>query len=135
IEFGPETNLLWKTELPAGLSSPWVWGDRIFLTAAEDGKLLAVAVNRTDGKILWRQAVAADKPREIHKKNHPAAATPATDGKSVCVYHAGWGLVAYDFNGRELWRKPMTGLLTRNCSGTSPAMLEGKLVLNCDVEE
>jgi outer membrane protein assembly factor BamB len=135
IEFGPDTNLLWKVEVPAGLSSPCVWGDRIFLTAAEEGKLLAFAVNRIDGKLLWRQAVAADKPREIHKKNHPAAATPATDGKSVCVYHAGWGLVAYDFNGRELWRKRMSGLLTRNGSGTSPAMLEGKLVLNCDVEE
>jgi outer membrane protein assembly factor BamB len=135
IEFGPGTNLLWKTEVPAGFSSPCVWGDRIFLTAAEDGKLLTLAVNRRDGKVLWRQAVAADKPREIHKKNHLAAATPATDGKSVGVYHATFGLIAYDFDGRELWRKPMPGLLARNGSGTSPAMLGGRLVLNCDVEE
>ena len=135
VEFGPGTNLLWKTETPAGLSSPCVWGDRIFLTAVEEGKLVTLAVNRRDGKILWRQGIAADKPRELHKKNNPAAATPATDGKSVCVYHAGWGLVAYDFGGRELWRKPLPGLLARNGSGTSPAMLDGKLVLNCDVEE
>jgi len=135
VEFGPGTNLLWKTKVPAGLSSPCVWGDHIFLTAAEDGKLLTLALNRRDGKILWRQTVTADKPRELHKKNHPAAATPATDGKSVCVYHAGFGLIAYDFDGRELWRKPMPGLLARNGSGTSPAMLDGKLVLNCDVEE
>jgi outer membrane protein assembly factor BamB len=135
VELGPSTNLLWKTEVPAGLSSPCVWGDRIFLTAAEDGKLLTLAVNRRDGQILWRQAVTADKPRELHKKNHLAAATPATDGKSVCVYHAGFGLVAYDFEGRELWRKPMQGFLARNGSGTSPAMLDGRLVLNCDIEE
>jgi outer membrane protein assembly factor BamB len=135
IEFGPGTNLLWKTGIPAGLSSPCVWGDRIFLTATEDGKLVTLAVNRRDGRILWRQAVTADKPRELHKKNHAAAATPATDGKSVCIYHAGFGLVAYDFDGRELWRKPMPGLLARNGSGTSPAMLDGRLVLNCDVEE
>jgi outer membrane protein assembly factor BamB len=135
IEFGPATNLLWKVEVPGGFSSPCVWGDRIFLTATEEGKLVTLAIGRRDGKILWQQAVAADKPREIHKKNNPAAATPATDGKSVCVYHAGWGLIAYDFEGRELWRKPMPGLLARNGSGTSPAMLDGKLVLNCDVEE
>ena len=135
VEFGSDTNLLWKTEVPAGLSSPCVWGDRIFLTAVEEGKLITLAVNRRDGKILWRQGIAADKPREIHKKNHPAAATPATDGKSVCVYHAGWGLITYDFKGREVWRKPLPGLLARNGSGTSPAMLDGKLVLNCDVEE
>src|SRR5262245_13641671 len=30
VEFGPTTNLLWKTELPAGFSSPCVWEDRIF---------------------------------------------------------------------------------------------------------
>jgi outer membrane protein assembly factor BamB len=135
LEFGPETNLLWKVEVPAGLSSPCVWDDRIFLTAVEDGKLVTLAVNRRDGKILWRQGITADKPRELHKKNNPAAATPATNGKSVGVYHAGWGLVAYDFDGHELWRKPMPGLLTRNGSGTSPAMLDGRLVLNCDVEE
>jgi outer membrane protein assembly factor BamB len=135
VEFGPGTNLIWKAEVPAGLSSPCIWGDRIFLTAAEDGKMLTLAVNRTDGKILWRQAVSADKPKEIHKRNHPAAATPATDGKSLCVYHATFGLVAYDFEGRELWRKPMPGLLARNGSGTSPAMVDGRLVLNCDVEE
>jgi len=135
VEFGPGTNQLWKAEVPAGLSSPCVWGDRIFLTAAEDGKMLTLAVNRLDGKILWRQAVTADKPKEIHKKNHPAASTPATDGKNVCVYHATFGLVAYDFDGHELWRKPMAGLLARNGSGTSPAMVDGRLVLNCDVEE
>jgi hypothetical protein len=51
VEFGPTTNLLWKTEVPPGVSSPCVWGDRIFLTAAEDGKLLTLAVNRRDGQI------------------------------------------------------------------------------------
>lgn len=135
VECGPDTNFLWKTEVPSGLSSPCVWSERIFLTGAEDGKLLTFAVNRGDGKMLWRQAVAVDKPRELHKKNHPAAATPATDGRSVSVYHAGWGLVAYDFNGHEFWRKPLPGLLARNGSGTSPAMFDGRLVLNCDVEE
>src|SRR5262249_38641572 len=69
VEFGPGTNLLWKIEVPAGLSSPCVWGDRIFLTAADAGKMLTLAVNRSDGKILWRKEVSADKPKEIHKKN------------------------------------------------------------------
>jgi outer membrane protein assembly factor BamB len=135
VEFGPNTNLLWKTAVPSGVSSPCLWGDHIFLTAAEDGKLLTLAVDRRNGKILWRKAEAVEKPRELHKENHPAAATPATDGRSVCVYHAMFGLIGYDFNGRELWRQPMPGLLARNGSGTTPAMLGSRLVLNCDVEE
>lgn len=135
VEFGPGTNLLWKVEVPAGLSSPCIWSNHIFLTASEDGKLVTLAVDRSNGKPLWKNGVAAEKPRELHKKNHAAAATAATDGRSVCVYHAGWGLVAYDFEGRERWRKPMPNLYARNGSGTSPALLGGRLVLNCDVEE
>ena len=135
VEFGAGTNLLWKTEVPPGLSSPCIWKDMIFMTSSDEGGLSTFAVLRANGGLAWKQTVEAPKPREIHKKNHAAAATPATDGKTVCVYHATFGLVAYDFSGRELWRKPMPGLLTRNGSGTSPAMIEGRLILNCDVEE
>ena len=31
-EFGPQKNVLWRTELPVGKSSPVLVGDRIFLT-------------------------------------------------------------------------------------------------------
>jgi len=31
-EFGPSKNLLWKTPVSSGHSSPVIWGDRIFLT-------------------------------------------------------------------------------------------------------
>src|SRR5438046_163518 len=33
VEFGPGKRVLWKQALPAGHSSPVIWGDRIFLTA------------------------------------------------------------------------------------------------------
>jgi outer membrane protein assembly factor BamB len=135
VEFSADTNLLWKTAVAKGFSSPCVWNDRIFLTAVEGDKLVTFCVNAGNGKVLWNQAVPVDKPREIHKKNSPAAATPATDGQRVCVYHATFGLLAYDFDGRELWRKPIVGVFARNGSGTSPAMLDGRLLLNCDVEE
>ena len=39
-EFGPKTNVLWKTELPEGKSSPVLAGDRIFLTASDGDDLL-----------------------------------------------------------------------------------------------
>ena len=42
IHFGPDTNLLWKTAVPAGLSAPVVWGDRIFLTALENKQLITM---------------------------------------------------------------------------------------------
>src|SRR6266516_7169407 len=35
LEFGPDQNVVWKTALPPGHSSPSVAGDRIYLTAVE----------------------------------------------------------------------------------------------------
>src|SRR5213593_4738107 len=32
VEFGPMKNLAWRTAVPAGHSSPVVWGNRVFLT-------------------------------------------------------------------------------------------------------
>ena len=32
IEFGPTRNVLWKTSVPKGHSSPCIWGNNIFLT-------------------------------------------------------------------------------------------------------
>ena len=94
VEFGPVKNLKWKTEVPSGVSSPCVWGDRIFLTAAEGEKLLLLGLDRKDGRILWRHEVPAAKQESLHKSGGAAAATPATDGKHVFAYHCGLGLVA-----------------------------------------
>src|SRR5580692_933955 len=57
IEFGPAKHVLWKTALPSGHSSPSIWGGRIFLTTfdKESGKLEVLALDRRDGKILWRR--------------------------------------------------------------------------------
>src|SRR5947209_8200322 len=37
VSFGPDRNVLWKTPLPPGLSSPVVWGERLFLTGFDAG--------------------------------------------------------------------------------------------------
>src|SRR5436190_12814473 len=48
VTFGPSTNVLWKTPLPTGYSSPVVAADRIFVTGDEAG-LETLALNRKDG--------------------------------------------------------------------------------------
>src|SRR5213593_2639829 len=35
VEFGPAKNVIWKTSLPAGHSSPVLTADRIFVTASD----------------------------------------------------------------------------------------------------
>src|SRR5579883_2016203 len=60
-EFGPRKNVLWKTDLPPGKSSPILSGNRIFLTASEGDDLMTICLNRTTGDVVWRRSVPAAK--------------------------------------------------------------------------
>src|SRR5215203_876550 len=55
--FGPDSNVLWKTELPAGHSSPCVWSNQIFLTGYNGQKLETLSLDRMTGTVLWRELV------------------------------------------------------------------------------
>src|SRR5260370_25198530 len=60
LTWSKSENLLWKTDLPGrGNSSPIIWGDRIFLTAASQNgdERYLLWVGAADGKILWKQVV------------------------------------------------------------------------------
>src|SRR5689334_11313404 len=54
VEFGPDKNLKWKSAAPSGLSSPIIAGDKVVITAFEDGKLYTVAYKLKDGAESWR---------------------------------------------------------------------------------
>ena len=94
-EFGPQKNVLWKTQLPEGKSSPILAGDRIFLTASEGDDLITMSLSRITGKVQWRRSVRAAKCEFQHTLNHRAAPTVATDGKSVFAFFADFGMAAY----------------------------------------
>ena len=106
VEFGPETNRLWTCPVPAGNSSPCVWDGRLFVTGAETGELVTLCIDRATGDTLWRRAIerGLDDERR-HEINSPASPTPTTDGERVYVYFGTIGLVCYDFEGEELWRR------------------------------
>src|SRR5437867_2706464 len=62
-------SVVWKTPLPGkGQSSPVIWGERIFLSAALDkgAKRLVLCVDRKDGKILWQKEAWAGKAEPSH---------------------------------------------------------------------
>src|SRR5438046_1187331 len=86
VEFGPNQNVVWKTALPKGNSSPALTADRIFLTAAEGNHLLTLCLERSSGKILWKREILAGRAEVLHKLNDPASSSPITDGKNVYVF-------------------------------------------------
>jgi outer membrane protein assembly factor BamB len=133
-EFGPTRNVLWQTSIPPGFSSPCVWGDRIFLTSfdAAERKLETLAIDRTSGRIVWRQSAPAEKIEKVHEANSPATATPASDGERVYVYFGSYGLLAYDFDGNLQWSRPLPTPATMFGTGTSPIVIGDLVLLNCD---
>src|SRR5580698_5287882 len=72
-EFGPQKNLLWKTPLPPGHSSPILVGDHIFVTAYEGDKLLTFSLDRATGKILWRRESPRDRKDAVDPRNSIAS--------------------------------------------------------------
>lgn len=132
IHFGPDSNLVWKAELPSGHSSPCVWNDRIFLTGFSDGQLEVVALNRSDGSRVWQRQIQPGPIERGARLGSPATATPVTDGQRVYVYFGSFGLVCYRFDGTELWRKPLPVPVTQHGAGTSPVLAGDLLILVCD---
>ena len=114
INWGENSNLLWKTQLPPwGNSTPVIWGDAIFLTSHQDDKLLVLKINKTNGKIEWTHEVGqgtakreGDKrEQKFHKLHNLASPSAVTDGNKV-VFHFGSGnLLAFDFAGNQLWKR------------------------------
>jgi hypothetical protein len=111
VEFGPAKRVLWKQGLPAGHSSPVIWGDR---------------------DILWRRSVPVEKLEKSHVVSNPGSATPAVDGERVYVYFGSYGLIAFDLDGKQLWTVPLPLPKMTQSSGTSPVIAGDLLLLNRD---
>ncbi|MHC4240862.1 MAG: outer membrane protein assembly factor BamB family protein [Planctomycetota bacterium] len=132
VEFGPEQNLLWKTSLPRGHSSPCIWGDNIFITGRSGKNLETICIDRGNGEIKWRRSVMPEKLERINGANSHAAPTPVCDGKRVYVYFGSFGLLAYDVEGSEVWRKPLAIPKMQHGSAASPVLANNMVVINCD---
>ncbi len=132
VAFGPQKNVLWKTAVPAGKSSPVLAGDLIFLTAAEGDDLITMCLSRTTGKVWWRRSIRAARREAQHSLNHRAAPTPVTDGKSVFVFFADFGLASYDFEGNQRWQLPLGPFNSQHGVVASPVYADGRVILVCD---
>lgn len=135
ISFGPEKNVKWKVPVAAGASSPVVVGDKLFLTAFDQGKLFTIAYSTVNGQELWRAEAPAKAIEAYHKtEGSPAASSVATNGKVVISYFGSCGIFAYDLTGKELWKYelPMAKTAADFGTGVSPILVDGIVVLQRD---
>jgi len=143
-------NLKWKTALPGpGSSSPIVWGDKVFVTCysgygtdkrapgeMKNLKRHLICIDRASGKVLWDKSVAGEKNEDRYRgficEHGYASQTPVTDGKSVFVSFGKSGVIAFDFAGKELWRKSM-GTMSGSKgwgSAASPILYKDTVIVN-----
>lgn len=125
-------HVAWKTPIPGlAVSSPIVWGDRVFVSTAVSsdpnqsirtglyGDVEPVtdaskhswhlfALDKTSGKVIWDRVAYEGIPKtKRHPKSSQASPTPVTDGSHVIVSFGSQGLYAYDFSGKLLWQKDL----------------------------
>jgi outer membrane protein assembly factor BamB len=132
VRFGPELNVKWKVSVPSGHSSPIVVGDKLVLTAFDQGKLYTIAYQCSDGKEAWRREAPAKQIEPFLKgEGSPAASTPVTDGHRIISYFGSCGLLCYDLNGNQMWRYEMPLAVTWGDfgSGVSPILADGLVIL------
>lgn len=139
--FGPEKNVVWKTPLPPGHSSPVLTRDRVFVTAYDKDKasagekshkLLVICLDRQTGKLLWQREVPRTREGRLQNVNNPASPSPVTDGANVYVFFQEFGLVSYDGAGKERWRLPLGPFNMFYGFGASPILVDDKLILPVD---
>ncbi len=124
------TNIKWKTEIPGlGLSSPVIWGDKLFITTSvsksddqgiktgiygdgmpvpdssvHDWKIFCI--DKNSGRTLWERTAFTGIPKiKRHPKSTHANASVATDGKYAVAFFGSEGLYCYDYSGKLVWQK------------------------------
>ncbi|NVL91298.1 MAG: PQQ-binding-like beta-propeller repeat protein, partial [Desulfobacterales bacterium] len=125
-------NIRFKTYIPGlGHSSPVIWGDHIFITAAvkdkgqsslkvglygdvesvKEGNIFSwhvYCIDRKNGKILWNRQSHKGKPKvKRHPKSSHANPTPCTDGNYVVAFFGSEGMYCYDMKGNLIWKKDL----------------------------
>lgn len=132
--WGADKNIKWKVALPHRANgSPIVSSGRVFVAGPEDddGKKRSLyCFDRKDGKQLWVKTVDFPKAMPTHETNPHSPTTPASNGKSVVVWHGSAGLHCYDLEGKALWSRDLGEFEHMWGEGTSPVIHLGRVYLN-----
>ena len=131
-EVGPDTNVVWATQLPPGHSSPILSEGKIFLTGVVEDDLQTIALDRGSGEIIWHRTAPSHPTDPPDPRNNPASPSPVTDGEIVVVFFADYGMIAYDVDGNELWSLPLGPFDNIYGMGASPILVDDMVILVAD---
>ena len=149
-------NIRWKVSIPGtGHAAPIIWEDKIFIQTAIKGEVLQeedddnpfsgffqqrrgrggsaemykfdlIAIDRSNGEILWQKTLRELVPHEgTHQDATYASNSPITDGEHIYAYFGSRGLYCVDMMGNVKWEKDIGMMYKRNTfgEGSSPVTL------------
>jgi outer membrane protein assembly factor BamB len=103
------TNVKWKVENPKhGTNSPVIWGNKLFLTGADEEEFNVYCYDTETGELIWSKPVGPfpntpkDLP-EVSEETGYAACSMAIHGEQVFAIFANGDIASFDFDGIELW--------------------------------
>lgn len=155
VQWSPTQNVKWKLALPgAGVSSPIVVGDRVFVTCysgygldranpgdINDLKRHLVCVDAKSGEMIWEKSIDAVQPEDPYTgagvpSHGYASHSPVSDGENVYVFFGKTGAFAFDFDGNQLWHTPLGTESDphRWGSASSPILLDDKVIVTASSE-
>ena len=121
----------WSLDLP-GISgaTPIVSGGLVFVMSPDpENKQWLIAVDRKTGKVAWKQNIADGALAK--GRGNSTSPSAVTDGKIVWALVGTGQLAAFDFSGKEVWRRDLAkdyGKFNINwVYGSSPLLHGGKL--------
>lgn len=124
----------WKVKLPGqGISQPVLWGEKLFLTSAEEegARRLVLCLRAGDGGVEWSKGFALSTHGK-HSRNSYASSTPTVDGERLYVALSdprALHLKALDHSGKELWSRDLGKYDAKHGEGSSPVLFEDLVVL------
>ena len=110
----------WRVPIPQGLSSPVLSESQIFLTAVKEGELMTIALDKQSGQELWRRFAPVEATEKVHRAASQASSTVLVDEQYIIVYFGSYGLLCYDHDGNEVWKKAVPTPQTLYGMASSP---------------
>jgi len=138
-EWSTDAGIAWKVPVPEGWASPVLSGGLLALAYAREVEgrtaLGVMLLDSEDGSEVWRRDLftpGEDKLDQRHAKNGLASPTPLIADDRIYAHFGHMGTAALDLiDGRVRWKQvldypPLHG------NGSSPVLVDGKLILPAD---
>jgi len=162
VRWSETNNIRWKVPLPGkGHSSPILYGDAVFVTAAvpvgpaqkpvydnapgthdsvpvtHRHQFVVLAISRKSGAVLWTKSLREEFPHEGgHETGSLASNSPTTDGEHLYVFFGSRGLYCLTLTGELVWQKDLGKMQTLHAhgEGSSPVVYRDTLIVCWDHE-